>query len=511
MKVRQRVKRNSNVAVGGHKSPMLEIEPYVVTLILQLAQMRVPITSAQGLQLCNSIIKDTEFYDKVMDHKTKYCRAAPPTLGIKYWRNFMKRNKHIVSAKKAVKFDTKRDEWCTYHNFKEMYEEVYTLLVSTGLAVKHDLPVWRNKDGEIVEQEVDSFGLESAYELIHPDWVVFVDEVGNNTSQMRDGNVGGQKLLCTKGGRPQQRAATNDAHFTVLGFTAATGEPIMCAIIFAAKSMKDEWRLGFDPFAEWIGEENDVEINIGEGKQMPMGPECNFKGKTIPCFCCCSESGSITGKLLKEMLEAIDNLSVFDRSTGLNPFLLLDGHGSRFELEFLKYIHTEETKWHCSIGVPYGTSYWQVGDSSEQNGKFKSKLYEEKMELAAKKGDHGQQIAIHKTDIVGLIRKGWNVSFADVESSKKAIHTRGWGPKALNYNVLLHPELVQNQHSNSTQLQKTTVQPDQLNLSAGLAGVLIDRVVIHKNREASLTGDGAIERQNKRKATAQQNIDSQNK
>jgi hypothetical protein len=74
--------------------------------------------------------------------------------------------------------------------------------------------------------------------------------------------------------------------------------------------------------------------------------------------------------------------------------------------------------------------------------------------MAAKKGDHGQQIAIHKTDIVALVRKGWSVSFADVESSKKAILTRGWGPKALNDNVLLHPEVVQNQNSNDIQLQK---------------------------------------------------------
>jgi hypothetical protein len=59
---------------------------------------------------------------------------------------------------------------------------------------------------------------------------------------------------------------------------------------------------------------------------------------------------------------------VFDRSTGLNPFLLLDGHGSPFDLEFLEYVMAADTKWHVEIGLPYGTSYWQVGDSSEQNG-----------------------------------------------------------------------------------------------------------------------------------------------
>jgi hypothetical protein len=78
------------------------------------------------------------------------------------------------------------------------------------------------------------------------------------------------------------------------------------------------------------------------------------------------------------MLQAMDELDVFDRSTGLSPFLLLDGHGSRFELEFLEYINTPEHKWNCCIGLPYGTSYWQVRDSSEQNGCFKMAFTREK-------------------------------------------------------------------------------------------------------------------------------------
>ncbi len=47
------------------------------------------------------------------------------------------------------------------------------------------------------------------------------------------------------------------------GFTAANGKPIMCAIIFAAKAMKDEWITGFDLFIEWIGEEEEIEEKYG--------------------------------------------------------------------------------------------------------------------------------------------------------------------------------------------------------------------------------------------------------
>jgi len=119
----------------------------------------------------------------------------------------MKRNGHSIAAKKAVKFDTKRSECCSYSNMEEMYNEVYSSLVKAGLAVKHDELVWRNAAGDIVAKE-EALGHKSAYELIHPEMLVFVDEVGSNTSQTKDGHVGGQTYLCTKEGRPQQRAAT---------------------------------------------------------------------------------------------------------------------------------------------------------------------------------------------------------------------------------------------------------------------------------------------------------------
>jgi hypothetical protein len=118
------------------------------------------------------------------------------------------------------------------------------------------------------------------------------------------------------------------------------------------------------------------------------------------------------------MLEAIDKLQVFDRSTGLSPFLLLDGHGSRFKLEFLEYIHTEESRWDCCIGLPYGTSYWQVGDSSEQNGCFKMALTKAKQELIMKKNDAGLEFVIDKRDIVGLVSKAWKAKFSREETNK---------------------------------------------------------------------------------------------
>jgi len=78
--VRQRVKRKSNNGKVGPKAPLLQIEPYIVSLIIQLANMRVPITASQGSQLCNSIIKGTKFGNQVVEYTRKCADRCHPSL-----------------------------------------------------------------------------------------------------------------------------------------------------------------------------------------------------------------------------------------------------------------------------------------------------------------------------------------------------------------------------------------------------------------------------------------------
>jgi hypothetical protein len=52
-------------------------------------------------------------------------------------KRVLKTEQAFHKSKKAVCFDTKRAEWCTYLNIQEMYKEVYTELVASGLALKH--------------------------------------------------------------------------------------------------------------------------------------------------------------------------------------------------------------------------------------------------------------------------------------------------------------------------------------------------------------------------------------
>ena len=79
-----------------------------------------------------------------------------------------------------------------------MYEQVYKEMVAGGIAVESPKKECLNKEGVVVLEEKDALGLQTKYNLIRPDRLLFVDEeVGSNTSQTKDGNnVGGELFLC---------------------------------------------------------------------------------------------------------------------------------------------------------------------------------------------------------------------------------------------------------------------------------------------------------------------------
>ena len=80
-------------------------------------------------------------------------------LGQKYWSNFCPCSINQLSAKRVVQFDSNQDDWCTVHNFEQMYEKVYESMVNCGVVVKwEDEPWWVNHDGAPVNREEDAYG-----------------------------------------------------------------------------------------------------------------------------------------------------------------------------------------------------------------------------------------------------------------------------------------------------------------------------------------------------------------
>jgi hypothetical protein len=55
-------------------------------------------------------------------------------------------------------------------------QEIYKDFCSAGVACEHPELLWLNENGEIAEKEEEAFVCKSKFELIHPEWVLFVDE-----------------------------------------------------------------------------------------------------------------------------------------------------------------------------------------------------------------------------------------------------------------------------------------------------------------------------------------------
>jgi hypothetical protein len=61
----------------------------------------------------------------------------------------------------------------------------------------------------------------------------------------------------------------------------------------------------------------------------------DFQWKKVPFYATSTESGSITSLELTLMLKWIDDREIFDRSDGVDPMLIIDGHISRMMALFL--------------------------------------------------------------------------------------------------------------------------------------------------------------------------------
>ena len=145
----------------------------------------------------------------------------------------------------------------------------------------------------------------------------------------------------------------SNKHFTLLGFTTLSGEPALCLVIIAGVQEALNVESGINPFViETYVDTSDVDYfdkNFGPGKLFPGGLTCKFNNKEIPCMVWWTPKGSIISQILAEVLKHIDSFDAFDRTDDKYPFLLLDGHQSRFEIPFHDYICNDQHKWQVCI------------------------------------------------------------------------------------------------------------------------------------------------------------------
>jgi hypothetical protein len=85
--------------------------------VLRRAALHHTVYCGEGLELANSMIEGTESQVALMEWKKSHLKNGPQDdtfgkLGHCNWQNFCRRNAAVITLKKAVRFDSKRDDWC---------------------------------------------------------------------------------------------------------------------------------------------------------------------------------------------------------------------------------------------------------------------------------------------------------------------------------------------------------------------------------------------------------------
>jgi hypothetical protein len=167
--------------------------------------------------------------------------------------------------------------------------------------------------------------------------------------------------------------------------------------------------------------------------------------------------------------------------------LIVDGHQSRLDPAFVSYINDPAHEWRVCLGVPYATVLWQVGDASEQNGKFKIEWTKVKEWMMLYKSLNCLPMSIGPTDIIPLINRVFHKSYSSINSNLKALADRGWNP--LNRKLLEHKELIDDsialsQNTLTSAHENSSPGSTSLNIHEGMAAQVLDRMIADRARSS---------------------------
>jgi len=468
---------------GGQESPLRLMEPILVDVIVAMDADGESLGPSLVIELVMDLIKGTPMEQELVKYQKQHgtideweTEPAPVTKG--WYRGFLERNQLEIKSKKPKAHAVNRKEWATDRNVRLFYDLFYNRLVEYGIAEELNEEVWRDKDDNIVDTEEEAFGRKTAYKLLYPFMVVYMDEIGNNTSQKADGNVGGErKVGDANSDKAHINASTADCRWTNLPVVAGTGDLILNATIFKMASEDGtvplSVEMGHDvrvPIVECENEEDFLKANVGPGKAFPGFEPTTFMGYEVPPFVAASPHGGINDEILVRLMMHLDKY-VYDhlrtKYPGVTPVFLKDGHGTRFSVPYLSYIMDPAHRWGSTIGIPNWTNGWQVGDAEQVNGRLHIEITKIKRKLMEFKRRLCMSRVLLPSDVAPIVTEATRVVFSDSsrQSVRHAIANRGFGP--LNYALLDHPEIVadRRRHEMSASME-ATMEEDLTHMTA---------------------------------------------
>ena len=160
-----------------------------------------PLGITEELCFSNSLIEGAVHEEAVFVWKKhlNLSKSDVSTLGWNYWSNFKRWHDNILDSGSGETQASTRKEWITHLNFTKMYNFFNDRIKEARILEALDKPVWMNRDGDIVMSMEENLGMMVTHQVKQPEYMIFVDEVRNNTNIKYDGRVGGKRFLKEKG------------------------------------------------------------------------------------------------------------------------------------------------------------------------------------------------------------------------------------------------------------------------------------------------------------------------
>lgn len=173
----------------GCKSPLIDVEPKFVEIILSLSDIGCPISVGETICLLQSLIHNTTSQERLKDFQRKIFHSrghydiAESYLGTitkNYYYGFMQRYQHILQSNRGHRVEVARHSWTNYRNICNIYLDIEQMLVGAKLASKLLQPCWMNKEGIRVENEKDAYGCKVHTQFNLQQCCLVMDEVGGD-------------------------------------------------------------------------------------------------------------------------------------------------------------------------------------------------------------------------------------------------------------------------------------------------------------------------------------------
>ncbi len=95
----------------------------------------------------------------------------------------MRRHKDKLVTKQGENFALNRSDWTTLPNIRQMYKVIYDEMVDANVAVSLENPIFTDINGQPEDHDTKRFGLAQNIKITKPEWILFADDSGFNTSQ----------------------------------------------------------------------------------------------------------------------------------------------------------------------------------------------------------------------------------------------------------------------------------------------------------------------------------------